>query len=499
MKAIILAAGTGTRLRPITNRKPKTLVKVAGKPIINYQIDALLENDIKDIIICVGYLSSDLIKYCEISYPDINFKFVENKDYSTTNNMYSLYLSRKYLDDETIIMNADVVFDEEIIKGMIELQGSVIATDVGEYIEESMKISLNEKNYINDISKKISQKNAFGCSIDIYKFVKSDNEILRKHLIKIIEDEKNLNMWTEVLLQRLLNNSTINAKPYDIKNYRWYEVDNYDDLHQAEMLFNEHLNELKNRKMFFLDRDGTLVIGNNLLNGTNKFLGKLKQKSKHFYCLTNNSSKTKNKHFDTFKNMGIDIKECQIIVSTDSLIDYLKENKFDKICLIANAEVTKHFYEKGFLITTKNPDALILTYDTEINYDKLKEAVHLIRTGVPYFATHMDIVCPASNGPIPDIGTFIKVIEMTTGRNPDKIFGKPSKNIISGILTKNDFKFEDCVVIGDRLYTDIVLANDSKMISVLVLSGETKREDVEFSKINPDIIVKDAGELIDFL
>lgn len=499
MKAVILAAGMGTRLKAITYKKPKALIEVVGKPIINYQIDNLLNNGIEDIIICVGYRSIDLIEHCKINYPKVNFEFIENKNYSETNNMYSLYLAAKHLNNDVFVMNADVVFDGNIIKGMINSPNSVIATDVGRYIEESMKISLNQDGYITDISKNLLPGDTFGCSIDVYKFIKNDIEILRTQLINIIEEDGNLNQWTESLFQKSIKSNHIKVKPYNIRNDRWFEIDNNEDLYQAELLFNSHVKKIKNKTVFFLDRDGTLTLENNLLGMVDELFIKLKEKNVHFYCLTNNSSKTKKEHLNIFTDLGVDIEENQLIVSTDSLIHHLKNNGLLKIYLIANANVTEHFKNEGFLITDKNPDALVLTYDTEINYDKFKKATYLINADIPYFATHLDIVCPTPKGSIPDIGTFIKVLEMTTGKTPSEIFGKPSKNLINAILKEEGFEYKDCVIVGDRLYTDIALATGSEMTSILVLSGETQREDVEFSKIKPDIIVKDINELINLL
>jgi len=88
MKAIILAFGIGSRLRLITNEKPKTMVKVNIRPMINYIIDALHDNGIKNIIVCTDFVATKLLNHLELEYIDINFKFIENKDYDTKNNMH---------------------------------------------------------------------------------------------------------------------------------------------------------------------------------------------------------------------------------------------------------------------------------------------------------------------------------------------------------------------------------------------------------------------------
>jgi len=498
ISAIILAAGLGIRLRPITDNKPKTLININGKPILGYQIEGLLKNDIKKIIICVGYKSKMIIDFCKSNYPTTDFKFVLNKDYKRTNNMYSLYLARKFLNRETFIMNGDVVFSSKIISGMIQNKKSLIATDINRYIKESMKIKVDDKGYISDISKQISKKEAFGCSVDIYKFQKDELDIIKKELDKIINIEKDLKEWTELLLQRLFKAGKLKIKPYNIKSRKWWEIDDFYDLNEAEKIFNENFKKITKKRVFFIDKDGTLILGNKKIKGADKFINYLKRKDILFRVLSNNSSKTKKEHCSKLKSLGFNIEDDDILLSTDSLINYLIKNKTRNIYLLANKKVTAYFSQMGFIVNPEKPEAIVLTYDTEINYEKLVKATFLIRENLPYFATHLDNLCPTEKGLVPDIGTFIKIFKMSTGRIPDKTFGKPASEMIVPTLKKYNFTYKDCVIIGDRLYTDIKMANDLGMLSVLVLSGETKREKVEFESKKPKIIIQNIGELIDF-
>jgi HAD superfamily hydrolase (TIGR01450 family) len=484
MKAIILAAGKGSRLAGITEKKPKALVNVNGKPIIQYQIEALLKNGIKDITVCVGYMSNQIISFCRNKYPSVKFSVEENP----INNMLSLYYARSSLNDETILMNGDVVFDSRIIKNLCNVEGTAIAVEKGMYDEESMKIKLDLNKEIIDISKTI--EDGYGCSIDVYKFSKSDARIIRNELIRMVEKEGIKDVWTEVMLQKLLNRKELIAKPLDINGMKWYEIDNFEDLHKAELLFNKKLTELKLKTNFLLDKDGTLSIGNKILNGAKELATKLTTFGKQVYIMTNNSSKTPDQHLTFFNNSNLKITPKNILLSTDATIKHLNSKGLKNIFLLANTCVFDYFKEQGFKFSSNNPDAVVLTYDTEITYDKLRTASLLLNKGIPYFATHSDMVCPTEEGYVPDIGTFIHSILSASGRFPDKIFGKPSLELISHLNKR------DSVIVGDRIYTDIKLAKDAGMLSVLVLSGETKRDDVEFSEIKPDIIVKDINELL---
>ena len=135
----------------------------------------------------------------------------------------------------------------------------------------------------------------------------------------------------------------------------------------------------------------------------------------------------------------------------------------------------------------------MLTFDTELTYDKLRTISLLLQNkqSIKYLATHHDNVCPTDEGNIPDVGGFMKLIEMTTGRTPEIIFGKPNKELLSNILLK--YKKEECAIVGDRIYTDKKLADNSGIDFILVLSGETTVDQVKKLEVAPTYIVKDMG------
>lgn len=137
-----------------------------------------------------------------------------------------------------------------------------------------------------------------------------------------------------------------------------------------------------------------------------------------------------------------------------------------------------------------------MTYDTELTYRKIETVTRLIHQGIPYFATHADLVCPTEAGDIPDIGLIINMLEVTTNVKPLKIFGKPSPDFIDYTLRKHHLQRSDAVIIGDRLYTDIFLANTAGIMSILVLTGETTRDTYSDSEINADIVVDNLSKLV---
>lgn len=233
MKAVILAAGLGSRLRPITDKVPKCMVPVNGIRIVDKQIDNLVRNGVKDIYVVSGYKADVLDGHLKSRYPFVTV--ISNERYAETNNMYSLYLSGSHVrGEEFLLMNADVYFDADIISGLLEgADCSKIACDRSQYLEESMKIALKGEK-IAHISKKISEADHYAVSIDVYRISEADCRTLFAEVEDAILNRKDENSWTEVALDKIFEKA--NFQPYVIDG-RWFEIDNHEDLRRAEMIF----------------------------------------------------------------------------------------------------------------------------------------------------------------------------------------------------------------------------------------------------------------------
>ena len=210
-RAIILAAGIGSRLCPITQEMPKSLVNVAGRCILEYQLDGYIKAGIKenDIIIVTGYKSNDIENYISANHPKV--KIVENRDYLTTNNMYSLFMALQFIKNEgssqVLINNADCLYDIELMNMVVNSNmENVIACKKGVYIDESMKITCDKNGLINNISKVITKNKAFGVSLDLYKFSFESIHKLYDIIYQIIVINKNLTQWTELAFPELFYN-----------------------------------------------------------------------------------------------------------------------------------------------------------------------------------------------------------------------------------------------------------------------------------------------------
>lgn len=233
MKALILAAGMGTRLAPLTDNCPKALVKVNGESIILKQIQNLYDNDVRDITVIAGYKAELLQETVFNKYPEINI--INSIDYAVTNNMYSAYLARKIIgDEEFLMMNADVFCDASVVSGLLDFDApNAIVTEIGNYIDESMKVIQRDGRIVR-IAKTITKEEAFGVSIDIYKFSREGARVFFGKCAEYIEEKKELKLWSEVALNDILSEVVFKACPLV---GRWIEIDNHDDLSDAEKLF----------------------------------------------------------------------------------------------------------------------------------------------------------------------------------------------------------------------------------------------------------------------
>ena len=241
MRAIILAAGIGSRLRPMTSRIPKCLVKVNKKPIIHYQMEALIEAGVEEIVVVTGYRQEQVMDYLRQHFPPnktgTQLTLVHNKDFRTTNNLHSLWTAADWIRGDTFIINGDVIFDAAIAKGMAGSKHSLVAVERQTYYEESMKVRVNSAGEVCNISKTIPQGVAEGVSIDIYYFNKLDAEILRESVDVAIEIDEQSQIWTEQLFNELFANAFIRPKMHDIGTSQWWEIDTKEDLLLANGLF----------------------------------------------------------------------------------------------------------------------------------------------------------------------------------------------------------------------------------------------------------------------
>ena len=235
MKAVILAAGKGTRMPEITNDIPKCLIDINGKTLLERQINILLRYSIKKIYVVVGYMAKKIISKIENIE---NVEIVENKEYATTDNIYSLYLTLKKLKgDEFLLLNGDTIFEEDIIKIlMARKEGDLAPIDCGYYDLEELKIREEDGLVKEILPKTASEEISDGSTIGIFKFSSEGSEALFNEIRELMQKEEK-NKWFEYALNNILEK--IKMYKVDIHGLKWIEIDTVEDIKKSLKLFGE--------------------------------------------------------------------------------------------------------------------------------------------------------------------------------------------------------------------------------------------------------------------
>ncbi|MDP1760487.1 MAG: phosphocholine cytidylyltransferase family protein [Candidatus Woesebacteria bacterium] len=236
MKAIILAAGIGSRLHPLTDNCPKSLLKIDDKTILEIMISHIQDCNINEIIFVIGYLENKIKEYVTTNFPDLKTHFVTNGKYTETNTGFSLLLAKDFVEDSDFIkFDADVVFDKEILKKLIECSyDNALCIDKNTHLDaEEIKVIINDKNKILKASKKIDPKKAIGESIGIEKIGKNTAKFLFQELEIMMKDKKNHQEYYEVAYERLIEKGE-SFHALDITGLQWIEIDTKEDFDLAK-------------------------------------------------------------------------------------------------------------------------------------------------------------------------------------------------------------------------------------------------------------------------
>jgi HAD superfamily hydrolase (TIGR01450 family) len=253
---------------------------------------------------------------------------------------------------------------------------------------------------------------------------------------------------------------------------------------------------LAGRKLFLLDMDGTLYLGDTLFPFAASFLKAIREFGASYLFLTNNSSKGTDAYVEKLGRLGIPAAPGDFFTSTDAACSYLRAHDRDRLIYALGTESFKaQLRREGFPVVEtveEGVNCLLMGYDTELTYRKLVDASVLLTRGVEYLATNPDWVCPTAFGYVPDCGSIAQALEHATGRLP-RFLGKPEPEIALLAMEKAGAKPEETVLVGDRIYTDILCGKRAGAATILVFSGETTPDVCRQSETQPDFAVENAG------
>jgi HAD superfamily hydrolase (TIGR01450 family) len=251
-----------------------------------------------------------------------------------------------------------------------------------------------------------------------------------------------------------------------------------------------------------LDMDGTIYKGRTLFEEAAPFLNTLRELEIGYTFLTNNSSRSVADYLKHLHGFGIPATEDQLYTSTQATIEYLQRQwpAVRRLFILGTPSMAGEFQAAGFRTVgdgpEDNPDAVVVGFDPNLSYARLCRAAWWIQRGKPYFATNPDRVCPTDEPTVlVDCGAICAALREATGVAPTAVMGKPDPGMIHGILRRHGLAPDQLAMVGDRLYTDILMAHRAGALGVLVLTGETTAAEAEKFSPAPDVIVADLEEL----
>ena len=265
---------------------------------------------------------------------------------------------------------------------------------------------------------------------------------------------------------------------------------------------------LINTRLFLLDMDGTLYLGDDVFDGAVDFIHSISETGRNYIYLTNNSSRAGVDYITRLRKLGFPCEAENVFTSGMATGEFLNQNYPGAKVYLAG---TKAFYRElqsyGIdLVNDENGhtdvdtvDVVVQGFDTELVYEKLDLACHFLRRGAKFIAANPDWVCPMpADEVLPDCGSICALLTAASGVKPEYI-GKPNRNMIDVVSKMTGVPNENICAVGDRLYTDIAVAANAGSVSVCVLSGESSEQDIAESDIKPDYVLQNVAEIAKIL
>jgi HAD superfamily hydrolase (TIGR01450 family) len=251
-----------------------------------------------------------------------------------------------------------------------------------------------------------------------------------------------------------------------------------------------------------LDLDGTLYLGGTPFKFTVGFLQSLRRMGIGYTFFTNNSSRSARQYVSHLEEMGIPADVDMIYSSTHATIEYLGASFPDarRVFALGTPGFGQELTEAGYTISAARPELVLVGFDTDLTYSRLSRAAYWIKQGLPFIATHPDLICPTDRPLVlPDCGAICQLLTAATGRSPDAVLGKPNVFMLNGLLRRHGLKSSQVAMVGDRMYTDMAMAREAGAMSVLVLTGETNLAGLRQADYSPDVVIEHAGKFGDML
>ena len=247
---------------------------------------------------------------------------------------------------------------------------------------------------------------------------------------------------------------------------------------------------------FLFDLDGTVYLDETPIGDVKGTLARLRALKKRVVFVTNNSSKTEEEYRKKLSRIGILGEGDLIYTSAMAAAEHVSAHFPNKRVFLLATDAVKEEFARTVPLVEDAPDVVILAYDTSLTFAKLKRFNEFLAGGAYFIATHPDAVCPTEGVPMPDVGSFLELFYVSSGRRPDLVVGKPNTVMGESLERRLHIPRTRMCMVGDRLHTDIRFGNNCSMRTVLVLSGETTEETRKNYPDEPTLVLPDVNALL---
>lgn len=251
---------------------------------------------------------------------------------------------------------------------------------------------------------------------------------------------------------------------------------------------------------YIFDQDGTIYLGEQPLPGAAETIAALRAAGKRTIFLSNNPTKTREQYAAKLTRLGIPTPIEDIVNSSFVLVQWLlREAPAARLFVVGEEPLKSDLRAAGFVLSESagEIDIVVASFDRTFDYRKLQIAFDAIRAGARLVATNPDRYCPVPSGGEPDCAAMIAAIEACTGVRCDPIVGKPSPIMVATITAMLGLPPERCIMVGDRLETDITMGIDAGMATCLVLTGDADRARLAASGLAPTLVLERIDGLLD--
>ncbi|MBW8482552.1 HAD-IIA family hydrolase [Actinomadura parmotrematis] len=247
------------------------------------------------------------------------------------------------------------------------------------------------------------------------------------------------------------------------------------------------------------DMDGVLVHEGQAIPGAAEFVQRLKDSGRAFLVLTNNSIYTRRDLSARLAQLGLDVPADAIFTSALATAAFLSQQRPEGTAyVIGEAGLTTALHEAGYVLTDLSPDYVVLGETRTYSFSQITRAIRLIERGARFVATNPDPIGPSTEGSLPATGAVAAMITKATGVAPYFV-GKPNPLMMRTALNVVGAHSESTVMIGDRMDTDVVAGVEAGLETILVLSGVTRKEDVERFPFRPTRVVDSIADVVDLV